>query len=681
VSGKLGSQPNDEWPVIGLTSDNRHFSPLAQINERTVPRLALAWWADIPTRDGLVGEPLIADGVVYESGVPSMVWANDVRTGKLLWAFNAKVTYSGKFVPNWGTRTNRGLAVWKDKVYVGTGDCRLVAINRVTGMEVWQANVCVGDEGLTITSAPRVGGGKVFIGNADADTGISRGFVDAYDAETGRRIWRFYTIPGDPSKGFESKALERASKTWGKEYWKFAGNGTVNEGMTYDEKLNLLYFGTDSASPEAPIDRGEGRGDELFAAAIVAVNADTGKYVWHYTETPNNAWNFDSTCPITIADLNFGGKTRRVLLHAPKNGFIYVLDAATGKFISADKYGPRVSWASGVDQKTGRPIELPGARYYEMKDGVALHYPGQIGARPLLPAAFSPLTGLTYLPTIDAGARTSYVKESTAAGGGSGPESGGTKVRLDLGAPDIVAAARTQLIAWNPVERKVRWSIEEPLPYFGGTLVTAGHLVFAGRGSLLRAFEAETGKVLWSSQIPGGTLAAPITVQVDGEQLVLFAIGNNGASAETTSGGPPYVNNGAIRNAPSRLLAFKLGGAAVLPSTDLADIYPRPPLARFPADVAKRGREALAENGCDYCHGGEHLDAVGSVPNLKKLDAAAHEGFATIVIGGLLKPGGMPDYSNLSPDTLKLIEAYVINEAWVSYDAQLKSESRPDRQP
>ncbi len=321
-----------------------------------------------------------------------------------------------------------------------------------------------------------------------------------------------------------------------------------------------------------------------------------------------------------------------------------------------------------MNPKTGRPIELPGARYYEMKDGVALHYPGQVGARGLQPAAFSPLTGLTYLPAIDAPARTTYLRAS-AAGTGISPQ-GSQATRLDLSSPDILAAAHAQLIAWDPVQRKARWSIQEQLPFFTGTLATAGNLVFVGKGSLLRAFDAKSGKVLWSNTIPGGTMATPVTVQIDGEQLVLFAIGNNGASAETTSSGPPYVNDGKIRNAPSRLLAFKVGGHATLPPTNLDDVYPRPPLPRFPAELAAKGRQAMSENGCDFCHGGETLDAVGSVPNLKKSSAATHAAFARIVIGGERKPLGMPDFSYMDEATVKAIQAYAINLAWDAYEAQ-----------
>ena len=354
------SVPPSEWPVVGRTGDNHHFSPLRQVNDKNVSRLGLAWYADIPSKPGLVGTPIVVDGVVYQSAQRSVVFANDVRTGRLLWTFDPKLKFKGEMIPTMGSHVNRGVGVWKDKVYVGTGDCRLIAINRTTGKPAWEADVCVGDSRFAITGAPRVAAGKVFIGPANLDDGSRRGFLDAYDAETGKRLWRFYTVPGDPSKGFENKAMEMASKTWGKDYWKRAGSGSVIEGITYDPVLKLVYFGTTSASPDLPQDRGEGRNGELFTASIVAVDADTGEYRWHYQQTPNNGWNYDSYQPITIATLPFGGKQRRVLMHAPKNGFFYVLDAATGKLLAADKYGVRVNWASSVDVKTGRPARNAG---------------------------------------------------------------------------------------------------------------------------------------------------------------------------------------------------------------------------------------------------------------------------------------------------------------------------------
>ena len=664
-------QSDSDWTVLGRTPDNQHFSPLADVNEGNVSRLGLAWYADIPTRDGVVGEPLVSDGIIYQSGTPSVIWAHDLRSGKLLWTFDTRTRYSGNYIPNWGTRINRGLGLWKDKLFVSTGDCKLVAVNRASGKLAWQADVCAGDPKMTMTGAPRVGGGKVFVGPANGDDGSRRGFVDAYDADSGKRLWRFYTIPGDPSHGFEYPQLRSAAKTWGKDYWKRAGSGSVWDGIQYDEKLNLLYLGVSSAMPEAPVDRGAGRGDELFSASIVAINANTGKYVWHYKQTPNNAWNFDATATFTIADLPVQGKQRRVLIQAPKNGFVYLLDAATGELLSADKYGIRMNWASHVDAKTGRPVELPDARYYAAPNHVAVHYPGLAGARTWVQTAYSPLTQLSYIPALDMGSRTTWKPGEPETASDQGPNrpnitSGATHTMLEDN--DLLADAKTHLVAWDPMRREVKWDVTEPLPGFGGVLATAGNLVFAPRGTLLRAFSADTGKVLWSQPIPGGMLAPQITVRVDGEQLVLFTIGNNGSSGYAM-GLPSAGSTAAIRNAPARLLAFKIDGKAALPITDLSDIYPRPPLPRFPPDVVERGRQALMVNACDYCHGGEHLNPTGSIKNLKKMSAETHAAFEAIVIGGERRALGMPDYSYLDPATLKDIQAFIINEAWNSYEA------------
>src|SRR5579859_3196486 len=666
------TESNTNWSVLGGSSDNQHFSSLVQISDKTVAKLSLAWYADIPTRDGLVGEPLVSDGVIYESGTPGIVWAHDLRTGKLLWTFDAGVKFSGQYIPSWGSRLNRGLALWKDKVYLATGDCRLLAIKRQTGELAWTADVCVGDEAMTITGAPRVGGGKIFVGPANADNGNRRGVVDAYDAENGRRLWRFYTIPGDPSKGFESKELEAASKTWGKNYWKISGSGSVWDGIQYDAKLHLLYLGVSSAMPEAPIDRGIGRGDELFSASIVAVNADTGKYVWHFKQTPDNAWNFDATSPFTIADLPIDGKQRRVLIQAPKNAFIYVIDAASGKFISGDKYGIRMNWASGLDPRTGRPIELPDARYYDNAKQEATHYPGIAGARSWIQMAFSQATRLSYIPAVDMATRSTHKMVGTQDPNAPGFNIASGATTSWLEEEILIADASAYLVAWDPVARGVRWRIKESLPTFGGVLATAGNLVFSAHGRLLRAFAANSGAILWSYQMPGGMLAPPVTVNVDGEQVLLCTIGNNGTSGLAT-GMASYSGDAAVRNAPARLLAFKIGGKANLPETNLADVYPRPPLQRFPKEVVERGRLAMMEAGCAYCHGGDNLDATGSVPNLKKEGAATHAAFKAIVIGGQRKALGMPDFSYLDPKVVDDIQAYIIDLAWDAYNKQEKS--------
>lgn len=657
------------WVLAGLTDDRQNFSPLKQINDKNVGQLGVAWYADIPAKAGLPGTPLIVDGVIYQSGQLSIVYANDLRTGRQLWTFDPKVKFDGEIIPSLGARMNRGLAIWKDNVFVATGDCRLVAVNRKTGQKAWDADVCMGDAKFSISASPSVGGGKVFIGPSNMDDGTRRGFVDAFDAATGKRLWRFYTIPGDPAKGFENKAMERASKTWGKDYWKRTGGGSVYAPMTYDPTSRLLYFGTSSANPDAPPDRGEGRGDELYAASLVAVNADTGEYVWHYQETPDNGWNYDSTAQIVIANLQVDGKPRRVVMHAPKNGYFYMLEAATGKLLAADQYGPKVNWSSGVDLKTGRPIPTKDANFWESPTGSAWQFPGSAGAHNWPPMAFSPLTGLVYIGAMDIGQMTYYTRREEKA---SELTISGGNVHWDL--LSGLAKGTAPLIAWDPVKKKARWRIDDALPAGGGTLATAGNLVFYGKGDgLFRAFAADTGKVLWSSTLPGAIRSTAVTVNVDGKQMVILAIGSDGASGLGMDMGDG-ATTAATRQAPARLVAFELGGTTKLPPLDPSNAFARPPLPRFPAEMAQQGAGVLVTWGCDYCHGGAQLqNPLSTVPDLRKANAATHTALDKIVLGGAYRIRGMPQFADMPQSDLQLIQAYIINKAWDAYDAQESS--------
>ncbi len=390
-----------EWRLIGGGAYEQHFSPIKQVNDTTIKKLGLAWFADMPTVDGLTGVPLVADGVVYQSGGLGWVWAHDLGTGKLRWSYDARIKFPTGLVASWGARMSRGLALWRDTVLKATGDCRLIALDRRTGVRRWEVQSCNPLEYKTITGAPRVGAGKVFIGNSNADSGIGRGYVDAYDIATGKHLWRFYTIPGDPSQPFENSAMEMASKTWGKEYWKHSGGGSPWEGITYDATTNLVYIGTDGPAPFAPTLRESGGGDELFTNAIVAVNADTGEYVWHYSTTPGDGWNYAATMPVVLADLVLNGEKRHVILSAPKNGFFYVLDARTGKLANEPKPIVPVNWASRIDMQTGRPVLLDDAKYWEKGKEGAMVSPSPMGAHNWMPMSYSPDTGLVYIPVTD----------------------------------------------------------------------------------------------------------------------------------------------------------------------------------------------------------------------------------------------------------------------------------------
>jgi PQQ-dependent dehydrogenase (methanol/ethanol family) len=648
---------NSEWRLIGGGSFEQHFSPLRQLNETTVKQLKLAWFADMPTVDGLTGIPIVADGVVYQSGGLGKVWANDVRTGKLLWSYDAQINFPLGPVASWGSRLSRGLALWQDKVLKATGDCRLMALDRKTGALLWEVHPCDPKDSKTITGAPRVGGGKVFMGNANADSGIGRGYVDAYDIATGKHLWRFFTIPGDPAKGFENKAMEMAAKTWGPEYWKHSGGGTAWDGITYDPVTNLVYIGTDCVVPSNPKERDSGSGDELFTCAIVAVNADTGAYVWHYSTTPGDGWNFDATMPVVLADLPIGGATRHVVMTAPKNGFFYVLDARTGKLVNEPKPIVPVNWASRIDRATGRPVPRDDAKYWLKGTAGVLVSPSGEGAHSWMPMSYSPLTGLVYIPAM------TYPAFMAAAGEGK------AAVEDAYYALEHKLTAKGTLLAWDPIKQQARWERDIGPPVEGGILSTAGNLVFQGTSSgYFNAYRADTGDKLWSFPTGSAILAAASTVEIDGTQLILVAAGSG-----TTSGfGAAMANMMGKAAGPSRLLAFSLDGTAHLPpSNNSRQPFPKPPAPEADAALAEQGRNVFDEGRCGMCHGLALDVGAGSVPDLRRINAATYSLFSQIVRGGLYKSAGMPVFADvLREDELPALKAYIINEAWKSYRAQ-----------
>ena len=386
-----------QWMATGRTYQEQRYSPLTGITPQNIGRLSLAWHADLNTYRGVEASPIEVDGVLYNISAWNITTAYDARTGKVLW------TYDPKVPPEFGRKAccdivSRGLSVWKGKVIIATLDGRLIALDARTGAPVWTQNTFEGEPPwpYTITGAPRVFDGKVLIGNGGAELGV-RGYVPAYDAETGRKLWRFYTVPGDPAKGFENKAMEMAAKTWTGQWWRYGGGGTAWDTITYDPKLKLIYIGVGNGSPWVQKFRSPGGGDNLFLASIVAVKADTGEYVWHYQETPGEQFDSTATQPMILADLKIAGRLRHVLMQAPKNGFFYVLDRTNGKLISAHAFVP-MNWATRVDMKTGRPVETPLARYDTTP---VLLSPGPGGAHNYNPMAYSPKTGLVYFPVVE----------------------------------------------------------------------------------------------------------------------------------------------------------------------------------------------------------------------------------------------------------------------------------------
>ena len=663
VAWSSPADPRAEWRVLGNGDDQHYYSPLTQITDRNVSNLGLSWYANIPSQDGLVGNALVADGVVYQSGALSRVFANDIRTGKLLWRYEPTLNLKGSsLAAYWSARYNRGLAIWEDKVIVATGDCRLLAITRSTGKLAWEAVSCDRTQLIGITGAPRVGGGKVFIGNNCIDSGVGRGYVDAFDARTGAHAWRFYTVPGPPSaQGYENAALAMAAKTWGSgEWWKKStGCGSAWDAITYDPKTNLVIFGTDGPSPFNPAQRSPDAGDELFTNSIVAVNADTGAYVWHYKTTPHDGWNFDATMHVMVADLPVQGRTRHVVMTAPKNGFFYVLDAGTGRFLSANNFVP-TNWASRIDAKTGRPVTLPDARYWEHADGTAVASPGPNGAHNWMAMAFNPRTGLVYIPAMIFPTKMAFDAKA-AVGGVSMDDFYGLR-----GDPKFPVFG--ELVAWDPLTQRARWRAKHTLPLNGGVMSTAGNLVFQGTADgYFEAYAADSGKKLWSLNVGESIMGAPTSVEIDGEQIILVPVGNS-ASVVLATYFAKLASTPRTRG-PSRLLAFKLGGRAVLPPTP-AILIKEPPRARQPAAMAKRGAVLFEEKFCVDCHGLGAESASGSIPDLRNASAQTHDTFAAIVLGGARADKGMPRFADLTVDELEAIHAYLINQAWTDFEEQ-----------
>ncbi len=387
-----------QWMSTGRTYGEQHYSPLAQISHDNIASLGLAWYADFNIPRGQESTPLVVDGVIYVTTAWSNVRAFDAASGAPLWEFDAQVPRE------WGVRAccdvvNRGAALWNGKVYVGTIDGRLIALDAASGSKLWESDTLISrDAAYSITGAPRVVKGKVIIGNGGAEYGV-RGYVSAFDAETGALDWRFYTVPGNPALGFENDAMAMAAETWSGEWWTLGGGGTVWDSMAYDPELDLLYIGTGNGSPWNQALRSPGGGDNLFLSSIVALDPDDGSYVWHYQTTPGETWDYTATQPIMVATLPLDGGERKVVMQAPKNGFFYVLDAATGAFISAQPFA-NVNWAFGIDQATGRPIENPAARFDRTGKAFAVQ-PAPSGAHNWQPMAFHPGTGLVYLSSSD----------------------------------------------------------------------------------------------------------------------------------------------------------------------------------------------------------------------------------------------------------------------------------------
>ncbi len=648
------------WMSYGRTYDEQRYSPLEQINESTVKDLGLAWSADLDTARGQEATPLIIDGKIYVTTAWSKAKAYDALTGKLLWEYDPKVP-GETAVKACCDVVNRGMAAWGDRLYMGTLDGRLVALDRATGKEVWSKVTVDQNASYTITGAPRIINGMVIIGNGGAEFGV-RGYVTAYDADSGKQLWRFYTVPDKPGNNDE-EYLKKAEATWKGEYWKLGGGGTVWDAMAYDPELDLLYIGVGNGSPWNQAYRSPGGGDNLYLSSIVAIKAKTGEYAWHYQETPGETWDFTATQHIMLADLDIGGKTRKVLMQAPKNGFFYVIDRTNGEFISANNYVP-VNWAKGVDPKTGRPIENPEARF-DKTGKPFIGTPGAVGGHSWHPMAYDAKQKLVFIPANIAG--FPYFPEKDWKPAKLGFNIG---INSAAGALPAIAEARAAaraattgaLIAWDPVAQKERWRVNFPGPFNGGALATAGNLVFQGNaaGNFV-AYATSNGKPLWTFPAQTGVVAAPATFTVGKDQYVAVLAGWGGVWTLAT--GALADLSGPVRN-KSRLLVFKLGGTAKLPAAvTLADIPIDPPASTAKPEVIAAGGNLFGRY-CSVCHGDA---AVGGAitPDLRRsvtlADAATWQ---KIVHDGALKDNGMVGWSSvMDKPQIESIRHYVIKRA------------------
>jgi quinohemoprotein ethanol dehydrogenase len=652
----------DDWVTHGGTYEEQRFSRLDQITADNVGQLGLAWSHEFDTNRGQEATPIVVDGVLYTTTAWSKVFAFNATTGEQLWSYDPEVPGEAGFNACCDV-VNRGVAVYDGKVFFGTIDGRLIALDAANGRPVWSKVTVDQSKPYTITGAPRVVKGRVLIGNGGAEYGV-RGYVSAYDADTGDLDWRFYTVPpapGAPADGAASDSvIERARATWNGDWGEFGGGGTVWDAIVYDREFNQILIGVGNGSPWNHKIRSQGRGDNLFVSSVVALDADTGEYKWHYQGTPGETWDFTQTQPIILADLTIDGTPRKVMMQAPKNGFFYVIDRSNGRLISAENFVP-TTWATGIDMATGRPIEAPNARY---TDGPFLALPSALGAHNWHPMAYSPDTSLVYLPAQEV--PFAYANDPNFRG-----RPGGWNPGIDFlanGVPDdpaqfraIRALLKGQLIAWDPIRQREVWRVQYDGPWNGGVLATHGNLVFQGNAhGQFQAFAANDGRKLWSFEAGTGIIAPPISYSVDGVQYVAVMAGYGGAYPLSSS----FVDN--PRPMPNgRLLVFKLGGNAPY----RVEQIPNPPATEvtdsFSAAQVARGRQ-LYESTCGVCHGPAAISS-GVLPDLRRRATVADaDAWKNVLIDGALQDRGMRSFARyLTPADAEAIRAYVADRARV----------------
>lgn len=648
---EANKKTTSDWPSYGLDYAETRFSKLDQINEQSVKQLGLAWSYSLESTRGVEATPLVVDGIMYVTGPWSIVHAVDVRTGKKIWVYDPKVDRAIGYKGCCDV-VNRGVALHKGKVFVGAYDGRLIALDAATGKVAWEKDTIIDkSKSYTITGAPRVIKGNVVIGNGGAEFGV-RGYVTAYDAETGGQKWRWFAVPGDPSKPFEDASMEMAAKTWdpSNKYWETGGGGTIWDTITFDPELNLVYVGTGNGSPWNQAQRSPKGGDNLFLSSIVALNADTGAYAWHYQEVPGDNWDYTATQPMILADLAIDGKPRKVILHAPKNGFFFVIDRTNGQFISAKNFVD-VNWATGYDEK-GRPIETALSR---SSDKPFDSIPGPFGAKNWHPMSFNPQTGLVYLPAQNVPLNLTEDKKwrygaDVTPGQPMAGMGWNTAFFANVEPPKSQPFGR--LIAWDPVKQKEVWRQDYVSPWNGGTLTTAGNLVFEGTADgRFVAYNAKTGEKLWETPTGTGVVAAPSTYLVDGKQYVSVAVGWGGVFG--------LMQRATDREGPGTVYTFAVGGTAKPPEFtkyQMSNLIAGVPYD--PKDVAEG--TLLYVSNCVFCHGVPGVDRGGNISNLGYVEGAAIADLEKFVFNGPMTSEGMPDFTGkLTAAQVTKIKAFI----------------------
>ena len=653
----FNSSPN-EWLLHGRTYAEERHSPLDQINTSNVDQIGLSWSFETGTNRGHETTPIVKDGVMFITAPWSVVHALDAKTGDLIWTHDPKVERA------WANNAccdvvNRGVALYENSIFFGTIDGRLISLDKDTGTENWSILTIDKSRPYTITGAPRIVKGNVIIGNGGGEFGV-RGYVTAYDVDSGDELWRFYTVPGNPNEPFESPEMEIAAKTWsGGKWWEYGGGGTVWDSMAYDPALDTLYIGTGNGSPWNRYVRSPGGGDNLYLSSIVALDPDTGDYKWHYQTTPGDSWDYTATQHMILADLEINGQMRKVIMQAPKNGFFYVIDRTNGELISAENYVP-INWATHVDMETGRPVENPANNYF---DTPALTTPGPLGGHNWQPMAFNPDTGLVYIPAQEMLFVYSHDKDFEY-----NPKTWNTGQQIEMTYlpknPDELAmvdkATFGYLLAWDPVAQKEVWREQYQRPWSGGLLSTAGDLVLQGTSDgRFIAFDAASGEILWSVDTGQGIIAPPITYMIDDEQYIAVQVGYGGAYA--LAGAFPSANKNPAQD--GRMLVFKLGGEEMSPpAQSIAKVNTVVPSMTTDALTIARGEYEYHEH-CQFCHGAGVIGG-GVIPDLRYLDEVGHKTFLGVILGGMHSEKGMASFKDvLSLEQANQIQAYIISQA------------------